>query len=114
LPITSNTYDARSGEMIFGISAAEGSEEFKLAVTPTGRDRSQLTFWQGDRYDANSFLVAQSDPLRLDYEDDREDFYRIVETVFDPRRVKRWRSSRAIYASGVRRSAKGGGTSSAH
>jgi hypothetical protein len=84
LPITSNTYDARSGEMIFGISAAEGSEEFKLAVTPTGRDRSQLTFWQGDRYDANSFLVAQSDPLRLDYEDDREDFYRIVETVFDP------------------------------
>jgi hypothetical protein len=84
LPITSNTYDARSGEMIFGISAAECAEELKLAVTPKDRNRNQLTFWQDDGYDANSFLVTQSDPLRLDYEDDREDFYRIVETVFDP------------------------------
>jgi hypothetical protein len=60
-------------------------------------------------------LVAQSDPIRLEYEDDREDFCRIVETVFDPDMgEKRLRSSRATYASGVRRRAKGGGTSSAH
>ena len=84
MPITANSYDARSGEMTYMISAEEAGEGFKLAVTPKDRNRNQLTFWQGDRYDENNFLVAQSDPLRLDYEDDREDFYRIVETVFDP------------------------------
>jgi len=82
MPITSNSYDARSGEMTYMISAEEAGEGFKLAVTPKDRNRNQLTFWQGDRYDENNFLVAQSDPLRLDYEVDLEDFYRIVENVF--------------------------------
>jgi hypothetical protein len=115
LPITNHTYDARSGEIVYTISAEEGAEEYKLAVTPMDRNRNQLTFWQGDHYDENNHLVAQSDPIRLEYEDDREDFCRIVETVFDPDMgEKRLRSSRATYASGVRRRAKGGGTSSAH
>jgi hypothetical protein len=84
MPITNNSYNSRSGEMVYTISAEVGAEEFKLAVTPKDRNRNQLTFWQGDRYDENNHLVAQSDPIRLEYEDDREDFYRIVETVFDP------------------------------
>ena len=84
MPITNHTYNPRSGEMIFTISAAEGAEELKLAVTPKDQNRNQLTFWQGDRYDENNHLVAQSDPIRLEYEDDPEDFCRIVETVFDP------------------------------
>jgi hypothetical protein len=65
------------------ISAEEGAEEYKLAVTPMDRNRNQLTFWQGDRYDENNHLVAQSDPIRFEYEGEREDFYGIVENVFD-------------------------------
>jgi hypothetical protein len=65
MPITANSYNTRSGEMVYTISAAEGSEQFKLAVTPNDRNRNQLTFWQGDRYDENNFLVAQSDPTRV-------------------------------------------------
>src|SRR5215211_7822722 len=64
MPITANSYDARSGEMTYMISAEEAGEGFKLAVTPKDRNCNQLTFWQGDRYDENNFLVAQSDPLR--------------------------------------------------
>ncbi len=85
MPITANSYSARDGEMVYSISAEAGAEEFKLAVTPKDRNRNQLTFWQGDRYDVNNFLVAQSDPLRLDYEVDREGFYDgVVENVFGP------------------------------
>ena len=61
MPITSYTYDAASGEMIYTIAATEGAEHFNLAVTPMGKNRNQLTFWQGDRFDENNFLVAQSD-----------------------------------------------------
>jgi hypothetical protein len=50
MPITNNSYNSRSGAMIYAISAAEGAEAFQLAVRPMGRDRSQLTLWQGDRY----------------------------------------------------------------
>jgi hypothetical protein len=50
MPITNNSYNSRSGAMIYAISAAEGAEELKLAVTPEGPNRSQLTLWQGDRY----------------------------------------------------------------
>jgi hypothetical protein len=85
MAITNNSYNSRSGEMVYTISAEVGAEEFKLAVTPKDRNRNQLTFWQGDRYDENNFLVAQSDPIRLEYEDDREVFYRIVENVFGQR-----------------------------
>jgi hypothetical protein len=85
MPITNNSYNTRSGEMVYTISAEVGAEEFKLAVTPKDRNRNQLTFWQGDRYDENNFLVAQSDPIRLEYEGAREDFYRIVESVFGPK-----------------------------
>ena len=42
MPITNNSYNTRSGEMVYTISAEEGAEEFKLAVTPKDRNRNQL------------------------------------------------------------------------
>ena len=80
MPITSFTYDRRSGESLYAL--AEGGEEFNLAVEPEDRNRDRLTLWQGERYDAHNHLVAQSDPLRLSYSDDLEEFYNIAANVF--------------------------------
>jgi hypothetical protein len=80
LPITNHSYDARSGESVYAVT--EGGEEFNLAVEPEGKNRDRLTLWQGERYDEHNHLVAQSDPLRLSYSDDLEEFYNIVANVF--------------------------------
>jgi hypothetical protein len=80
LPITDFTYSPRSGESVYAL--AEGGEEFNLAVEPEGKNRDRLTLWQGERYDEHNHLVAQSDPLRLSYSDDREAFYSIVANLF--------------------------------
>ena len=80
MPITHHKYDPRSGEIVYTL--AEGGEEFNLAVEPEGKNRDRLTLWQGERYDEHNHLVAQSDPLRLSYSDDREEFYSIVANVF--------------------------------
>ena len=85
MPITNFTYNASSGESVYTLEPEKGDEEFRLAVEPEARDRHRLTLWQDDRYDKNNYLVAQGDPLRLSYEREREDFYRIVENVFGPR-----------------------------
>jgi hypothetical protein len=80
VPITHHKYDPRSGESVYTL--AEGGEEFNLAVEPEGKNRDRLTLWQGERYDEHNHLVAQSDPLRLSYSDDREEFYSVVANVF--------------------------------
>jgi Domain of unknown function (DUF927) len=80
MPITNHVYDPRSGESVYTL--AEGGEEFSLAVEPQSKDRNRLTLWQGERYDENNYLVAQSDPLRLSYSGEREDFYNVVSGVF--------------------------------
>ena len=80
MPITNHEYDPRSGESVYTL--AEGGEEFKLAIEPEGKNRNRLTLWQGKRYDEINYLVAQSDPLRLSYEKEREEFYGIVANVF--------------------------------
>jgi hypothetical protein len=80
MPITNFTYDPRSGESVYTL--AGGGEEFDLAVEPEGKDRVRLTLWQGERYDEQNHLVAQSDPLRLSYSEEREEFYGIVANVF--------------------------------
>jgi hypothetical protein len=80
MPITNHDYDPRSGESVYTLE--EGGEEFSLAVEPEGKNRNRLTLWQGERYDEGNHLVAQSDPLRLSYTDDREKFYAIVANVF--------------------------------
>jgi hypothetical protein len=80
VPITHHKYDPRSGESVYTL--AEGGEEFNLAVEPEGKNRDRLTLWQGERYHEHNHLVAQSDPLRLSYSDDREEFYSVVANVF--------------------------------
>jgi hypothetical protein len=80
MPITNHVYEPRDGESVYTLT--EGGEEFSLAVEPHNRNRNLLTLWQGERYDENNFLVAQSDPLRLAYSEDREEFYAIVANVF--------------------------------
>jgi hypothetical protein len=82
VPITNYRYDPRSGESVYTLAGEVGGEEFSLAVEPEGKRRNRLTLWQGERYDENNYLVAQSDPLRLSYSDDREEFYEIVANVF--------------------------------
>jgi hypothetical protein len=80
VPITHHKYDPRSGESVYTL--AEGGETFNLAVEPEGNNRNRLTLWQGERYDEGNHLVAQSDPLRFSYTDDREKFYAVVGNVF--------------------------------
>src|SRR4028119_39993 len=80
MPITNFTYDPRSGESVYTL--AGGEEEFNLAVEPEGKACVRLTLWQGERYDETNFLVAQSDPIKLSYEREREGCYRIVAHVF--------------------------------
>jgi len=80
MPITNHTYEPGSGESVYTL--AGGGEEFDLAVEPEGKDRVRLTLWQGERYDEGNHLVAQSDPLRFSYTDDREKFYAVVGNVF--------------------------------
>src|SRR5215211_2490508 len=80
MPITNHTYSPGSGESVYTL--AEGEEEFNLAVEPEGKERVRLTLWQGERYDEHNHLVAQSDPMRLSYSDEREEFYGIVANVF--------------------------------
>jgi hypothetical protein len=79
VPITNHAYDPMSGESVYTL--AEAGEEFNLAIEPEGKTRNRLTLWQGERYDENNYLVAQSDPLRLSYEREREEFYGIVANV---------------------------------
>src|SRR5215217_7511612 len=83
MPITNHTYSPGSGESVYTL--AEGEEEFNLAVEPEGKERVRLTLWQGERYDEHNHLVAQSDPLRLSYSEEREEFYGIAANVFGER-----------------------------
>jgi hypothetical protein len=84
LPITDFKYSPRSGESVYALE--EGGENFSLSVLPQpGKERNLLTLWQGDRFDVDNYLVAQSDPMRLAKSDEREAFYLVVESVFGPR-----------------------------
>ena len=84
MPITNFTYIPRSGESVY--SLAEGGEDFSLSVLPQpGKELNLLTLWQGDRFDEDNYLVAQSDPMRLTKSDEREAFYLVVASVFGPR-----------------------------
>lgn len=84
MPITHHEYDPRSGEIVYAL--AEGEENFSLSVLPQpGKERNLLTLWQGDRFNEDNYLVAQSDPMRLAKSDEREAFYQVVASVFEPR-----------------------------
>ena len=79
--ITNFAWDAAHSEGVYTIEGP-GAALYQLSVRPEGRNRVVLVLWQGNRFDPTNYLVADSDPLRLPYEEEREAFYQNVVGVF--------------------------------
>ncbi len=83
-----------------GIYTTEGSgaKTYSLSVRTEGKAKVVLMLWQGDRHDETNYLVADSDPMRLANEDERDAFYEAVVEVFKDEEMAWFREVLAFVA----------------